>query len=254
MEAALFQAVGLNDITQMKAILDTTPELNVNWMNELEDRWTALHYASLMGHVEAVSLLLKRGDINVNQQCEGGWTPFFLACWNSKTRVIGVLLKDKRLDCNLADSWGRTPLKAAIESGYLETVKWILTGCTPELPQLLSMGIMFLDICQLVKDFETDPELTRLKIRHTIDLPEVLAARVFALMVLISDGYLELSKENDFADDFGVEGSLKRFLRMAVRLPMELQMVLSNRVFGLMRANVLMKDSEPAFKRMLGQD
>jgi len=44
--------------------------------------------------------------------------------------------------------------------------------------------------------------------------------------------------------------SVVRFFDIAVMLPMELQMVLSHRVVGSMKQNILMKDSEAAFKAL----
>lgn len=54
-----------------------------------------------------------------------------------------------------------------------------------------------------------------------------MAAEHFALMVLYSDGFLYLPPAK-------TESKARRFLHIASQLPLDLQMVLANRVAGLM--------------------
>jgi len=54
-----------------------------------------------------------------------------------------------------------------------------------------------------------------------------LAAEVFALIVFLSDGLLEIRIENE------ANRAPARFFRIARKLPLELQMLLCSRVAGL---------------------
>jgi len=67
------------------------------------------------------------------------------------------------------------------------------------------------------------------------------AARTFSLIVFVCDGYLRLKNRPD-------QEKTNRFMRMAFRLPMELQMMLCNILFDYGKDVILTKDSEPAFR------
>jgi len=75
---------------------------------------------------------------------------------------------------------------------------------------------------------------------------ETLVARVFAVVIFVSDGLLQVRKSNDLQAKSGAE----RFILTATRLPMELQMILCHRVYGSMRDNVRIRESEPAFRHL----
>ena len=64
------------------------------------------------------------------------------------------------------------------------------------------------------------------------------------LVVFLSDGLLQLKESR--------EGGRKgRFFKIALALPMDLQMVLCNRMFQSQKDFVLTKHSEPAFKNLV---
>jgi hypothetical protein len=65
---------------------------------------------------------------------------------------------------------------------------------------------------------------------------------LFALVVYLSDGYYQFSGAVDGAKQ-------KRFLTMATALPMELQMMLCNRTFGLEEVIVKRVHSEQGFRK-----
>lgn len=69
---------------------------------------------------------------------------------------------------------------------------------------------------------------------------ESLAGELFALIVYLADGYLGLPQ---VVDQVGT----RRFYRIASELPMDLQMVLSNRTYGVSGSVVKKKYSERGF-------
>ena len=60
-------------------------------------------------------------------------------------------------------------------------------------------------------------------------------------MVFLADEFVELGDETD-----ATSGS--RFLKIAASLPLDLQMVLCNRMYGSPKDIVLASDSEPGFR------
>ena len=77
------------------------------------------------------------------------------------------------------------------------------------------------------------------------DVIEEFAAEMFALVVFVSDGLLQVTHQDQSTPSLAA-----RFLAMAVRLPLELQMVLCHRVVGSAKESILGRDSEPAFRNL----
>ena len=71
---------------------------------------------------------------------------------------------------------------------------------------------------------------------------------VFALIVFLCDDLVSLSVPAPTDDEAAT--NTRRFFAIAAALPMDLQMVLCNRMYGSHKDLVLTKHSEPAFKRL----
>jgi len=71
-----------------------------------------------------------------------------------------------------------------------------------------------------------------------------LAAEIFALVVFVSDGLLQID------DTTTTPSPAARFFNIARRLPLELQMVLCHCVVGSAKDIIQGKDSEVAFKSL----
>uniref|UniRef100_A0A8C5GSM8 Euchromatic histone-lysine N-methyltransferase 2 n=1 Tax=Gouania willdenowi TaxID=441366 RepID=A0A8C5GSM8_GOUWI len=123
------------------------------------DGYTGLHHAAKMGNLEIVNMLLETGQVDVNAQDSGGWTPIIWAAEHKHVQVIKSLLNrgadvsisDKELNvclhwaayagnvdiaelvlnagCSLASAnlHGDTPLHIAAREGYLECVTLFLS-------------------------------------------------------------------------------------------------------------------------------
>ena len=77
------------------------------------------------------------------------------------------------------------------------------------------------------------------------DLPGIRDTYIgwmFALVVFFCDGLLELPKRAKTKSQTG------RFFTICSQLPLDLQMVICNRMFGSMKDMILSRDSEPGFK------
>lgn len=123
-EKKLYDATVSGDVAEVKEILRKNPTLNVNWKNEAEYDWTALHIACSDGHDSIVLILLAHPDINVNVKNIDGITPFLSACAIGRTACAIPLLRDSRVLVNEPDNAGSTPLKDIISSGHLAILKW----------------------------------------------------------------------------------------------------------------------------------
>ena len=81
--------------------------------------------------------------------------------------------------------------------------------------------------------------------RLELGFSEEMAAEVFALVVFVSDGLLEIRQTVT-----ATAASATRLFSIAAQLPLELQMVLCFRVVGSAKEVILGKDSEVAFREL----
>ena len=105
------------------------------------------------------------------------------------------------------------------------------------------------EVVSLLENFMANPIQTRYQIRVELGLRDELAAEVLALTVFLCDDLLQLNSTSAAAPN-SITTTASRFFVIASKLPMELQMVLCHRVVGSMKQNVLVKDSEVAFKSL----
>jgi len=128
MEEDLYSSAADGDAASLRRILGGNPDLNVNWVNDGEHGWTALHTASFNGHLAVVELLLSRPDIEVNQKSSGGHTAFLVACGKGQADCARLLLNDPRVLVNEADDDGCTPLSEAALCDHVEIIQWLIAS------------------------------------------------------------------------------------------------------------------------------
>ena len=95
----------------------------------------------------------------------------------------------------------------------------------------------------LLEGFKSDATKTRHAVRVELGLLDNLAAEMFALVVFVSDGILQIK-------DTTTATPAARFFSLARRLPLELQMVLCHLVMGSAKEIISGKESEVAFKSL----
>ena len=106
------------------------------------------------------------------------------------------------------------------------------------------------EVVSVLERFLDNPAQTRHEIRLKL-VPEELPAEVFALIVFLCDDLLRLRPALTFiTSNPDTATATSRFFAIALKLPMELQMILCHRVVGSMKQNILHKDSEAAFKSL----
>jgi ankyrin repeat protein len=252
MEERLLAAVDKIQISEVRELLTNHPELDVNWKNFADS--TALHFACIHGHPDLVGLLLSHPAIGVNQRDAYGQTPFLLGCWLRNVEVVKLLLKDGRTDCGLTEKDGRTPLWCASWKGHHEVIKWMLAIRGSELGFEKNSIQSCIEaastnhnppVVELLENFMAQPIMTRNRLQGELELSKGFSAELFAMVIFLCDDFLQLRWGQETIDP-----ELERFLKIVIKLPMELQMVLCHRVYGSSREIVTVKDSNAAFEKL----
>jgi len=99
------------------------------------------------------------------------------------------------------------------------------------------------ELVTLLERFKENPEDTRHAMRVELGWYDEPAAEMFALVVFVSDGLLQVQ-------DTKITTPAARFFYIAAQLPLELQMVLCHRVVGSDKEIISGKDSEMPFKSL----
>jgi len=211
-----------------------------------------LHYACLRGDRSAViPLLLAHPDIDVNLKNKFGSTPFYCACLYGSTSCVREMLKDSRVNVNEPNHNGWTPLRCAAVFGNLGVIKvWIASGTEMDLgkpgdEKTDAIGIAKktgeTEMVTLLESFKSDAAQTRHAIRVELGFFDELAAEMFALVIFVSDGLLQIKYTTTTTP-------AARFFNIASHLPLELQMVLCFRQVASTKEIIPGKKSEESFR------
>ena len=249
----MFTAVRSGDAKKVAELIRQDPGFKVNMAVD-GSGVTLLHYACLGDSRSAViPLLLAHPDIDVNVKTKYGETSFYLAC-RGYPSCVREMLKDSRVKVNEPNNDGFTPLWYAARNGHDDVIKlWIASGREIDLG---TPGDVFktdaigdarwednTEIASLLERFQDYPEETRHQVRVDLGWYDDAAAEMFALVVFVSDGLLQIK-------DTTTPSPAARFFSIAAQLPLELQMVLCRRVVGSSKEIIPGKDSEVAFKSL----
>ena len=246
-------------VAEVSCVLRDHPEINVNWTNT-DTLWTPLHIASLNGHVEVVKLLLDHPAIDVNMKNNQGPTPFSNGCYRGYVSIVRLLLKDPRVDVTLDDYYGCTPLWRASFNGSIGVVEWLIAsdrdlgdvknkkgkwGHQDYTALEVAREYHNTEVVSLLERFLANPTQTRHELRVKLGVLDELSAEIFALTVFLCDDLLQLKPAAT-----PNPATATRFFAIAKRLPMELQMIFCHLAVGSTKQNILLKDSEAAFKSL----
>jgi ankyrin repeat protein len=95
--------------------------------------WTALHFASINGHLEIVQYLLQNGNANVNAQKNDGWTALHFASSNGHLEIVQYLVQQCQANVRAVTKNNETPLDVAKQTGKTEIVEYLsVRQITPE--------------------------------------------------------------------------------------------------------------------------
>jgi len=249
MEDAVFD----RDAKKLAELIRQDPGFNVNMNHGPGD--TLLHHACSGDSRSAViPLLLAHPDIDVNLKTRRKATPFLYACLSGSTSCVREMLKDSRVKVNQPDNDGWTPLWWASRNGYLDIIKWWISsgremnlGTPGDVDRTDAIGAAKqrgkTEVATLLERFQDYPEETRHHVRVDLGWYDDAAAEMFALVVFVSDGLLQIK-------DTTTPSPAARFFSIARRLPLELQMILCFRQVGSDKEIVPGKESEVEFKEL----
>jgi len=254
--------------TEVVARLLMDPRIDVN--EPTIGKTSGFYWACTMGRVGIVAMLLADSRVEVNGRADDGATPFFSACEDGRTAVVSLLLKDPRIDVNLAKSSNSSPLWVVSQNGNLPEAQLILaSGREIEVGKISNFDQTTAlqraravaarskpnseteevfkrkqQACPLIADlitrFEEDPTAVRAQLAYLPHVRDSFIGPLFALVVFVADNYARARPETP--------QHATRFFGVCSQLPLELQMVLCNRVFASPKDLVLARDSEPGFR------
>jgi len=216
-------------------------------------------------------MLLADPRIDPNKPKNDGTTPFFAACENGHKEVVSLLVADPRID-HKANINQTTRLWQASQNGHLAGVQHLLAsekeidttmrsafnnqtaaeqgraigGRTTkeenETEEDFQRRRTNAPLCaDLIDEYERDPVAVRHRLRRQPGLREHFIGHLFALVVFHSDSFAVINERTAHSYN-------RRFFKITSQLPLDLQMVLCNRIFGSPRDIILSRDSEPGFQ------
>lgn len=274
-EKSLWRACERCNLPEVRRLLQAHPDLDVNWGNYECYDFTPLHIACTRGDPTIITELLHHPCIDVNRLDANDMSPFMLSCQVGRVKPLRALLPDHRVNLNLFTPRGSTGIWYASCFGKVQAVMAIIAsgrdvnlqtkGKHYDGRMLTAAGIAQVnkqpDLAKLLADFEENQEKMRFEAKLSLGQRECLSSHLFALTVLYSDQYLALVAPSSTSSSSTAtateeaaapqEEKAARFFRVITRLPLELQMIVCNRVFRLARDLISTKDSEPAFRYMV---
>ncbi|CAB0030145.1 unnamed protein product [Trichogramma brassicae] len=119
-----------------KMLFDISDEKQKTILVDAQDNrgWTPLHSAATMGHAHLIKLLLERGA-NPNSTNKDGETPLHKICELCENGLIEGEVKmcmdsfhevKQRVQADVRDKKGNTPLHRALDRGYQNWIEWLL--------------------------------------------------------------------------------------------------------------------------------
>jgi len=249
----MLAAIQKGDAKKVVELMRQTPGFDVNLKLGGYGQ-SLLHCACLGGWRSAViPLLFAHSEIDVNIKDINGWTPFYCAFYNGFTSCVREMLKDFRVKVNEPNNYGRTPLWFAAARGRLDAIKeWIASGREIDLGKPGDVDKTDVigaakkcgktEVVRLLEKFKENLVETRHAMRVELGFLDDLAAEVFAIVVFLSDGLLQVSD--------ATPSTAARFFTIANQLPLELQMLICHKAVGLNKEIIPGKDSEIAFREL----
>jgi len=199
----MLAAVENGDVRELAELMRQDPGFEVN-MAVHEDGATILHHACLQDSRSAViPLLLAHPGIDVNLKDRDGYTPFYFACCGH-TSCVREMLKDSRVKVKEPKKGGHTPLWRAAYIGYLDIIKWWISsgremdlGKPGDVHRTDVIGVAKkygeTEVVALLERFKNDASQTRHAMRVKVGWYDLAAAEMFALVVFVSDGLLQIN-------------------------------------------------------------
>jgi ankyrin repeat protein len=120
--SALGVAISIGDLEIFRSLLDSGGDVH----ERNESGWTLFHSAMRHGSVEIGRYLIEIGA-DIFAKAGKGIIPLHLACQSGSLEVLNLLFDADKIDIEVKDELGRTPLMWSIFSNNQDTVQFLLS-------------------------------------------------------------------------------------------------------------------------------
>jgi len=234
--------------------LDQNPSVNQCYLNHRgQPCCTVMTLICRVDLHTALALLLNVPGLDVNQHKAGCFGPALTEAVSFRSGgCLRLLLQDPRVEMRAPASIvffpdGASIMHFALRHRCLQGAKWLMAlrpfeenHVPGDLSRWRSPWMHERECVDLYLDYQRDPLRVRHCMRMELGFREAFAAEIFAVIILFADDFFILH------DHLGPGAPRTRFLSMARRLPLELQMLLAWRAQGDPREVILSSDFEPA--------
>jgi len=183
-------------------MLQLHPLLDINSTHE-GGVWTALHEACDFGHLQIYRMLSGLERIDMNKRDNQGRTGLYWASFRGRGEIVWEMLEDRRVDINVPNLAGETPLWRAVQAGFILVAKRFF-ACSRELVDVTtvpnehsqSAGMNLaeaartsgnMELVKLVDDYLRDPNRVRFTLRRELGL----RGKNFTLLHTFTSSWLE---------------------------------------------------------------
>jgi len=255
--AGLADAIAGDNLAHVRQFMDTYGARGLLVINSPDQR-SGLYWAVMHQKPKALRLMLGYPDVNANIGGPRSWgSPLMQAASGDSLECLELLLRRPEVDVNDC-SHVFNPLIVACRLGKIKWVKTLIALRGHDLDVLKKVDIFSFgepcnafDVCiqrdqyeilTILQHFKADKVRSIRRCRRELGFVTEDVASLFALIIYLCDGFLILGP--------GCCLPVGRFFAVMIRLPMELQMVICNRVYGSADYGVLSVDSEKAFAKI----
>jgi ankyrin repeat protein len=259
---ALYVASSSNQIKVVELLLSDKNSgfcLDVNASTYSGD--TPLHKATAAQHTEVVKLLLSHPNINVNKTDVCGETALYIAAQYGYNDVVQLLLDCNNINVNQVDNQGATALWVAASRGHLTTVELLLASSSSssvntqlktwngaaywqgKTAREIALLYEFHPTADLLACHEADPIKTRNHLRLKLGFNLQDAANLFALNLFVQDKFIQPNNKTPLLTS--------RFFRIISALPLELKMLLCNKLYSVHKDFISSHHIQKALKNIV---
>lgn len=200
---------------------------------------TIFHSICNSNQTEIIEYLLSTGKLDLNRMCTKGISVFHsICCANNPYFVRQCLNNPKLRTLNTPSKYENAPIYSACYLNNHEVVKELLKHPDIIIPKNIDYGyfrgVLIPSKCNvLIESYLKNPDQFRNKLLFEDNLD------IYRLIVFTCDNYFTIKQNQKKRNDpNAIATRITRFMKIIVRLPLELQMVLIQRMSGSTRNNI----------------
>jgi len=213
--------------------------------------------------LDLIKLLLADPRVHVNLRTDTGKTAVYLAAQEGRMEVLKLLMAHPDINIHIKNNDGVSPFMSACQTGEIETIKMFLAPKSGVDPKAMYITGEQIDEGRMAAEEYDQGEMAEYlsrplknpmefiaQLRVELDILDCSSA-IFALFVLISDGYLTFAQNKTDTIPSEKVRRQTEFLKIGSKLPAELQMILAKRCYGSNLVIIKSEDFEKTWKRLL---